>query len=169
MLASSARVREHRVVEVPFYKTLEGSPSSDMESDLVESGSGVSAAYVPARNIVFFGMAAALAESVGAEFLVSGHNLDDVSRFPDTGRDFVAAMNRVVEVGLKTKGSAPRVYMPLADMTKDQVLRRALSLKVPLELTWSCYSNGDSPCGRCYGCVSRRRAFLSIGVKDTWM
>ena len=39
-------------------------------------------------------------------------------------------------------------------------------LKVPYELTWSCYEGKDKPCGVCGTCIDRQEAFLKNGVTD---
>ncbi|MDG6929169.1 MAG: 7-cyano-7-deazaguanine synthase QueC [Nitrososphaerota archaeon] len=151
------------VVELPFYKSLPSSPSSSDEV-LEDGDSGISSAYVPARNAVFFGIAAAYAEALGAGLIVSGHNGQDAGRFPDAGAAFLEAMNGALSLGMK--GPAPEVKMPLKDMTKTAVVGEAIRLGVPLELTWSCYNNGKTRCGGCYGCTSRAGAFAALGMRD---
>jgi|SRR5579875_128912 7-cyano-7-deazaguanine synthase len=165
-IAERAGVK-HEVHEIEFYKSLRNSPSSS-QAKIIDSEHGISNAYVPARNIVFFGMAAAVAETNAAELIMSGHNKGDEERFPDTSSKFVRAINRVIELGLKNKERSPKVAMPLRRLNKIQVLKKAIRFKVPLELTWSCYNNGAEPCNLCYGCISRNHAFSSIGVIDPW-
>jgi 7-cyano-7-deazaguanine synthase in queuosine biosynthesis len=79
-LAKAAGVAGHVFVDSSFYKGLEGSPSSH-RGKIVDSEKGISQAYVPARNIVFFGTAAAYAEAIGAVRVVSGHNRGDAASF----------------------------------------------------------------------------------------
>lgn len=165
-IAKRAGVR-HEVYEIEFYKRLRNSPSSS-HTKIFDSDKGISNAYVPARNIVFFGLAAALAESDDASIIMSGHNKGDQERFPDADSKFVRAINRVIQLGLKNKDIRLKVAMPLRRFNKIQVLKRAIRLKVPLELTWSCYNNGEEPCNLCYGCISRKNAFNSLGVIDPW-
>jgi 7-cyano-7-deazaguanine synthase len=135
---------------------------------MVDAERGISRAYVPGRNIVFFGMAAAYAETVGAAKVVSGHNRGDATRFPDASGDFFDAFNGLLRLGLKTgrRGRKIEVIAPFAKSSKTEVLREAVRLGVPLKDTWSCYNNGTQPCGVCYGCRARREAFDEIGAED---
>ncbi|MGA1974486.1 MAG: 7-cyano-7-deazaguanine synthase QueC [Conexivisphaerales archaeon] len=166
-VAQAASVRHHLVVDSSFYKELKGSPSS-YRGTIVDTDTGVSQAYVPGRNIVFFGMAAAYAETLGARKVVSGHNLGDAERFPDASGRFVEAFNKLLRLGLKTgRGTnSIEVVAPFAKLSKTEVLRQAARLGVPLKDTWSCYSNGKKPCGVCYGCRARRQAFVELGAED---
>lgn len=159
---------KHSIIHLDFYKKLQGSPSSMQEKMIDDTKVGVSNAYVPARNIVFFGMAAAVCEVTGAELIITGHNRQDSTRFPDVNERFVKLFNEVIALGLKNEPLRPRVQMPLKKMDKFQVLRRAIELRVPLELTWSCYNSGETPCGICYGCISRKEAFDRLGMADPW-
>jgi 7-cyano-7-deazaguanine synthase len=166
-VAREAGVRHHLVVESYFYKGLKGSPSSH-RGKIVDSDRGVSQAYVPARNIVFFGMAAAYAEMLGARKVVSGHNRGDAERFPDASEGFIDEFNELLRLGLRAslRHNSIEVVAPFAKSSKTQVLREAVRLGVPLKDTWSCYNNGTKPCGACYGCRARKEAFGEIGVED---
>jgi 7-cyano-7-deazaguanine synthase len=167
-IARSAGV-QHTVIELPFYKKLRNSPSSSDESIGPEEKGQLSSAYVPARNIVFMGIAAAHAEIFGAEEIITGHIGEDVSRFPDVGVDFVKGFNSLLRLCSRPNSQPIVIRMPLLRLTKEQVLKEAVRLGVPLEETWSCYNAGDAPCGLCYGCRSRSEAFEAIGVDDPWM
>lgn len=155
---------KHFVVDVNFYKSLKGSPSSS-EERIVDVESGVSKAYVPGRNIVFFGIAAAYAETLGAEVIVTGHNKEDSERFPDASSDFFEIFDEVLRKGLKT-GSNVKILAPFINLSKHEVLSKALDLHVPLGSTWSCYNDGEEPCEVCYGCRARNKSFKTLRVKD---
>ena len=55
---------------------------------------------------------------------------------------------------------------PFIGLTKAQVVKKGLELKVPYELTWSCYMGEDKPCGVCGTCLDRAKAFAENGVAD---
>lgn len=166
-IAKAAKVKRHLMVDAPFYKELKGSPSSS-RGRIVDRGEGISRAYVPARNIVFFGIAAAYAETLGATAVVSGHNEGDAERFPDASEAFFSGFNELLRLGLKSGPGSARIEVlaPFKGMPKLEVLREALRLHVPLKDTWSCYNNGAAPCGVCYGCRARSQAFKLVGAKD---
>ncbi len=160
-IAAIAKVKEHLVVSLPFYKEIQ---------DRYHPGpsSSVSAAYVPARNIVFYGIAAAYAETLGAHEIVFGSNSDDVKELPDAKPEFIQLMNELIKRGTRmgTEGSPCQIVNPLINYNKQEVLKLALQLKVPLESTWSCYEDVAVPCGKCRGCRSRLDAFKLLRVKD---
>lgn len=160
-LAVTAGVKEHLSIYLPFFK--------DIERRLHPPPSQtISSAYLPARNIVFYGVAAAYAEVLGAERIVFGSNSDDAKELPDAGSAFIQRMNELVRIGTRAgnEGRTIQIVNPLINYGKTEVLKLAIQLKVPLELTWSCYEDGNVPCGKCRGCVTRLRAFQELDMAD---
>ena len=51
-------------------------------------------------------------------------------------------------------------------MNKAAVVEIGLRLRVPYELTWSCYEGGAEPCGQCGTCRDRAAAFAANRVSD---
>lgn len=121
------------------------------------------AGYIPARNLVFYSIALARAETFGAAAVVGGHTRDDPSRFPDAGRPFFRRLESLAASGGYAK---VRILTPLEHLDKAGVVRRGLALGVPLRLTWSCYGAGARPCGRCPACRERGAAFRVCGLDD---
>jgi len=124
--------------------------------------------YVPGRNLLFLSMAGSLADAVDADAIVAGPNAVDFSGYPDCTPDFYKAaadaLNRGTKKGV-TQGL--EVLAPLMYLSKTDIVRLAAELKVPFELTWSCYAGGDKPCGTCDSCKLRARGFAQAGVHDT--
>ncbi len=58
------------------------------------------------------------------------------------------------------------IKMPLVHMKKEEIVKRALELGVPLEDTWSCYQSEDEACGVCDSCRLRLKGFKLAGVSD---
>ncbi|MEI7999098.1 MAG: 7-cyano-7-deazaguanine synthase QueC [Candidatus Omnitrophota bacterium] len=129
---------------------------------------GVPVTYVPARNIIFLSFAASCAETLGAKDIFIGANAIDYSGYPDCRPKFIKSFQSMLALGLKTgiEKKALRLQTPLIRKTKAQIIKLALSLKVPLELTWSCYKGGHKPCGVCDSCQFRDKGFQEAGIKD---
>jgi 7-cyano-7-deazaguanine synthase len=51
-------------------------------------------------------------------------------------------------------------------LKKDEIVKKALELKAPLESSWSCYERNDKACGVCDSCALRLRGFEEAGVVD---
>jgi 7-cyano-7-deazaguanine synthase len=117
--------------------------------------------YVPARNIIFLSFAASYAEAVGARAIFIGANAIDYSGYPDCRPSFYEAFAKVMKRGLKTgvTGKTIKIYTPLIRKTKAQIIRLGHKLKVPYDLTWSCYAGGKTPCGVCDSCLLRDKGF----------
>lgn len=133
-----------------------------------DGSSGIPSTYVPGRNIVFLSVASAIAEGIGADAVVIAANAVDFSGYPDCTPEFMDAFQKLLKVGTKrgVEGEAVRVEAPLLTMSKGDIVREALRLDVPLALTWSCYTGGESACGVCDSCRLRLRGFAEAGVDD---
>ncbi len=130
--------------KVPNRKTLKGIPST----------------YVPARNTIFLSFALSYAEAIGAGAIFIGANAIDFSGYPDCRPSFYKAFQKVIKKG--TKKQKIKVLTPLINKTKAQIIKLAMRLKVPLDLTWSCYAGGTKPCGVCDSCKLRAKGFADI-------
>ena len=128
------------------------------------NGSPVST-YVPFRNGLFISSAAAIALSRKCSVIYYGAHADDAAgnAYPDCSSVFNNAMNTAVYEG---SGKQLKIEAPFVNMTKADVVKIGLELKVPYELTWSCYEGGDKPCGQCGTCIDRAEAFRLNGIED---
>ena len=86
--------------------------------------------------------------------------------YPDCSQEFVDAMNCAIVEGT---GGELSMAAPFVQWSKADIVRKGLELKVPYELTWSCYEGGEKPCGVCGTCIDRIRAFNLNGVTDPLM
>ena len=118
---------------------------------------GIPTTYVPARNIIFLSFALSYAETIGAKAIFIGANAIDFSGYPDCRPQFFKAFQKVIQTG--TKAKRIKIEVPLLRMTKAQIVNLAMKLKVPVELTWSCYQGGAKPCGVCDACRLREKGF----------
>ncbi|MBQ1193537.1 MAG: 7-cyano-7-deazaguanine synthase QueC [Lachnospiraceae bacterium] len=121
--------------------------------------------YVPFRNGLFLSTAASIAISKECDIIYYGAHADDAAGFayPDCSPVFNNAMNEAIWEG---SGHQLKIEAPFVNISKSQIIKRGLELKVPYELTWSCYEGGDRPCGKCGTCIDRANAFELNGVED---
>lgn len=135
---------------------------------IAQDGEGMVRTYVPFRNGLLLSAVAALAMSIYPDEDVEiylGAHADDAAgnAYADCSREFTEAMDKAIGIG--TYGRV-HVAAPLVDLNKAGVVKIGLGLKVPYELTWSCYEGGDKPCGTCGTCIDRAAAFAANGVED---
>lgn len=121
--------------------------------------------YVPFRNGLFLSSAASLALSKGCSVIYYGAHADDAAgnAYPDCSSAFNKAISEAIWLG---SGNQLKVEAPFVEMTKAEVVKIGLDLKVPYELTWSCYEGKDKPCMVCGTCLDRAEAFRLNGVPD---
>ena len=124
--------------------------------------------YVPARNIIFLSFAASFAEAIGASAIFIGANIVDYSGYPDCRPEFLQAFEKTLKKGQKAgvQGKGIKIHSPFLKKTKKQIIQMGRKLKVPYELTWSCYQGGRRPCGVCDSCRLRAKGFEEAGLKD---
>jgi len=137
--------------------------------------------YTPSRNLLFSVMSAVVGEivalnkeydeiSVGlgihmhTEDAYGEHrNYWDIT--PEFARKLsnLFALNDVKKITL---------FTPFVNYYKDEIVKRAVELKVPYKLTWTCYNPQQVgkklwvPCEECEACVERKLAGEKAGVDD---
>jgi 7-cyano-7-deazaguanine synthase len=118
---------------------------------------------VPFRNAIFLSTAVAYAVTVGADKIFYGAHGSDEPFYPDCRREFYEAFEKAARLGTDEEIT---ISAPYNGKKKSDVIRAAVELGVPLELTWSCYLDGEKHCGRCESCVNRKKAFREAGTID---
>ena len=152
----------NRKIELDFLKEIDDSKKETRNPGLT----GVESAYIPCRNLIFYGIAASFAEVGNMRFIVGGHNRNDTENFPDATKNFFSLFNQTATTGRFTKGRTGRVILPFAKMEKFEVLKLGAKLNVPFELTWSCYKSGKRPCQKCLSCRLRADSFKKANLID---
>jgi 7-cyano-7-deazaguanine synthase len=124
----------------------------------VRPGDDASAAavWVPARNVILLGVAAAYAEALAADVVVAGFNCEEAATFADNSARFVAAFSRALELGCRRP---VRVASPTIELDKSAIVAHARALGLGPADVWSCYAGGAAPCRRCESCVRGARAW----------
>jgi 7-cyano-7-deazaguanine synthase len=173
-VAQSLGVREHRIAKIDN-NIFEGSALTD-DVDVpksrpeMEIAQGIPVTYVPARNTIFLSYALAWVEVLGASDIFIGVNALDYSGYPDCRPEFIRAFENMANLATKTgvEGSRFKIHTPLIELSKAEIIRKAVELDIDLSLTHSCYDpapDGRS-CGLCDSCQLRRKGFREAGVND---
>lgn len=133
-------------------------------------GDNIPITYVPARNTLFLSYALGLAETVGANNIYIGAHASDAANYPDCRPEFIESFNQTANLATKSGVSDNKItaHAPFLDMTKADIVKKGLELKVDYSDTISCYNpteDGKS-CGKCLSCLVRLDAFKSNGISD---
>jgi 7-cyano-7-deazaguanine synthase len=131
--------------------------------------SGLPNSFVPGRNLLFMGFAAALAYRRGAKHLVTGVCETDFSGYPDCRDDTMKAMQLALNLGMDTRFV---IHTPLMWIDKAQTWALAEKLggealvSLIVRETHTCYQNDRSVvhdwghgCGACPACNLRKAGF----------
>lgn len=161
----------HKIMKLDLRAIGGSALTSDMEVpdvDLNSIGKEIPVTYVPARNTILLSIALGLAETIGASRIFIGANAIDYSGYPDCRPEYFGSINETFRLATKVgvEGNPIRVEVPFLHYTKADIIKVAHDLKVPLELTWSCYRGGERACGRCDSCKLRLKGFVEAGLED---
>jgi 7-cyano-7-deazaguanine synthase len=145
----------HQVINLPFMQDLNSDLLSPNQSPIINP-------WVPNRNGLLVNLAACLAENIGAQMVICGFNQEEANTFPDNSSAFIEALNQALYYSTRNHVFA-RSFVQ--NMTKEDIARQALHLGLDLDSLWSCYQDGDKPCGVCPSCVTNKNAFRKVGAK----
>ena len=116
--------------------------------------------WIPNRNGLFINIAAAYADSYGYDYIIIGANKEEAATFSDNSKKFIEDMNEV----LKTSTNHDiKVIAPLINYDKNEIIKKALELEVPLNYINSCYNATEGHCGQCESCSRLKRALKNNG------
>lgn len=156
-----------KILDITFLKQIGGSSLTDDKIDVKKyhgDSANIPDSYVPFRNTHIISMAVSWAEVINAKKIFIGAVFEDSSGYPDCRPSYYEAMNALIKQG--TKNADISVVTPVINMSKDQIVKKAIELKAPLEMTWSCYAREDKSCGVCDSCALRLRGFQKAGIQD---
>ncbi len=168
-ISNSLNVIGRYTIQLPFFKDIGIGTTSLIDRDMQINEKGVSTSsipnsYVPFRNGIMLSIATAVAEKEGAEGIAIGVVEEDSSGYPDCRENFISTFEKSINLG--TKQGKFRIFRPLVNLHKSEIVREAIRYGVPLHLTWSCYQREDKACGVCDSCRLRLNGFKLAGVKD---
>lgn len=165
------RVR-HMVMKLPWLKEITNTglvrgdipePRENELDDVAKCEKTAIQVWVPNRNGLFLNIAACYADAFGYDRIVCGFNAEEGVTFPDNTHEFAKAVDKCLSYSTLKK---PTVFAPVINMTKEEIIREGIRIEAPLDLSWSCYYAGESPCGKCESCMRRARAFRNARVED---
>ena len=166
-IADFYNVKERKIINVSFLKQIGGSSLTDQNIEVKKyrgESDEIPDSYVPFRNTHLVSMAVSWSEILGAKKIFIGAVSEDSSGYPDCRPSFYKAMNTLIKEG--TKNGDIEVLTPIIDLKKEEIVRKAIELKAPLEFSWSCYQSQDKACGICDSCALRLRGFEKAGERD---
>jgi 7-cyano-7-deazaguanine synthase len=168
-IADHYQVKEsHRkTIDMGFLKQIGGSSLTDDSIEVKKydgDESEIPSSYVPFRNSLIISLAVSWAETIGAKKIYIGAVHEDSSGYPDCRPSYYEAMNALIQQG--TKEGNIQVITPVIHLSKDQIVKKAIELKAPLSISWSCYQKEDKACGVCDSCALRLRGFQKAGLED---
>jgi 7-cyano-7-deazaguanine synthase len=172
-LADFYHAEKRLVVSIEHLKVIGGSALTDERIPVPElrtqnlklKTSSIPSTYVPFRNAHLLSIAVSWAEVIGANKIFIGAVEEDSSGYPDCRETFYQAFNKAVEMGTKPE-TRIEIVTPLIHMRKSEIVRKAVELHAPLDLTWSCYQASEKACGWCESCALRLKGYREAGVKD---
>jgi 7-cyano-7-deazaguanine synthase len=167
-LAEYFKAKDTLIVGVSHFAAIGGSSLTDkkIEVTMAELNSkDIPTSYVPFRNGNILSIAASWAEVIGADAIFIGAMQLDSSGYPDCRQEFFDSFQQSINLGTKPETQI-KIVTPLINYSKKDIVEHGMALKVPFELTWSCYRDSDTACGECDSCALRLRGFQSAGFPD---
>lgn len=167
-IADWFNIEKRLVVDAGYLADIGGSALTDYGIDVPPgdlSRKDIPPTYVPFRNAHLLSIAVSWAEVLGAKDVYIGAVEEDSSGYPDCRREFFDAFEKAVNLGTRP-GAGIRIITPLIRMRKSEIVKKGVELNAPFRLTWSCYRESDTACGRCDSCLLRLRGFKEAGIPD---
>lgn len=151
---------EHKVIQLPFLKEITKTAlvgESEVPTTDLGTKESAEAVWVPNRNGLFLNIGASYADTYKYTHILFGANKEEGQTFPDNTQEFIDGITESFKystlVGVK-------VFAPLINYDKNDIVRLALDSKIPLEMARSCYNNGDKNCGVCESCKHLKSALI---------
>lgn len=121
---------------------------------------------VPNRNAILLSLATAYAITNDADVIAYAAHHSDRAVYPDCRQEFVEAFDKAMKLANLYDNPEIKIVAPFINMTKAEIVRLGTDMKVPYELTWSCYEGRERSCLKCGTCRERTEAFLLNDLMD---
>ncbi len=166
--------QHHLVVDMPHFIAMGGNARVSRKYNMEDARAmhdGRSNSHIPGLIGTLICAAYTWANVIGANKIMLGVSEDlgppsprTGSIFPDYTREHIELIKHAL---LSASGQKPiTIETPIIDLNRADIIKLGGRLGVPFDLTWSCLSSGDTPCGACIGCATRARGFVDAGVAD---
>jgi 7-cyano-7-deazaguanine synthase len=167
---------EHKVISIPWLAditdtSLVNTKNSLPVLDITEldneelTNQSAKNVWVPNRNGLFLNIAACFADSQDFLHIIFGANKEEGTTFPDNTQDFIDRINESFNYSTLKK---PKVFAPLINNDKIEIVKIGLEKKIPFNLVRSCYTNNEKHCGKCESCLRLKRAIENLVDKETY-
>ena len=169
IIAKHFEIEEFKIVKLDL-SLWGGSSLTDKSEDLPIDGiqlNQIPNTYVPGRNTIFISVALSYAEAINADLIGLGVNALDYSGYPDCRPDYIKKFQELAGLANKRgrEGNSIKLWAPLINLNKEEIIQLAFNNNVPYEQTWSCYAGNQAPCGKCDSCRIRQTAYKKWLVK----
>lgn len=152
---------EHKIIKLNFLKEItQTALVSDKE---VPQDYDMKAVWVPNRNGLFLNIAGSFADSYGYNYIIIGANKEEGQTFPDNTLEFAKRVEAEFEYSTLIQ---PKIWIPLIDMDKEEIVKKVIELNAPLENVHSCYLGGEKNCGKCESCLHLIEALKKNNAED---
>ncbi len=156
----------HKVITLDWLKCITNTAlvsKKSVPTDIVDYKESMKAVWVPNRNGLFLNIAACFADSEGYDDIIIGANKEEGETFSDNTIEFINRVNAEFEFSTLKR---PCVVAPLINYTKNDIVKKALENRIPLEFVKSCYLGGSKNCGECESCKRLKSALLYNGAGE---
>ena len=161
---------EHKVIKLPFLSEITNNAlvnkNASLEFEKLDENSA-KAVWVPNRNGLFLNIAASFADSLGFDYIIIGANKEEANTFPDNSKEF---LNQAESFFKFSTMAQPKIFAPLKDLEKYEIINLAVEKSAPLKFLKSCYNSKEScaksHCGKCESCKRLKAAILKSVNKD---
>ena len=124
-------------------------------NDKKELEKSMQSVWVPNRNALFVNIGASYCEAKNIDCIIIGANKEEGETFKDNSKNFITNCNKL----LKTSTNKEiKVIAPLINLNKNEIIKEAVKLNVPLEYLYSCYKGEEKHCGKCESCLHLKKA-----------
>lgn len=157
----------HKVFKLDWLKNITQTAlvndNIEVPTKIYDYKASMESVWVPNRNGLFLNIAACFADAQCYDEIIIGANKEEGETFSDNSQEFIDRVNSEFEYSTLKK---PKVIAPLINYSKNDIVKEALTHKIPLELVKSCYVGGDKHCGKCESCQRLKHALQYNGAEE---